>query len=460
MTENVTPAAITQGPRGVWRSWISGYLAAGFISLVTVALVLRLFLASYRYAVNLFFSDDWTYFDVLSTGMPYWKQFLLQHGPHREGIGMVVASYVLKATQWNSRAESFLIAAMISLAALLAIRLKLRLFGSIRFSDVAIPLMFLTLAQWELLAGGPGPSAQTFPLVLLMAYCLAWVQRNQIARWALVLLCNFLLIFTGYGLFIAPVTLGIIAVESYRELRMGNKRQAVVLLTALVLAAATLAVFFIGYRFNPAADCFRFPYGNGAGYVQYIALMFSRFIGIKHHMTLGTAAGLVILATLVITFSRHAIAFYRKGSAQQNSGIITILSTYALLQACAAAVGRICFGMDTSQSSRYMTLLIPGFLALYFHLLSQPLNAMSRRLAMPVLLAAVFAGSIQRNHKELEGVAAARREWKNCYIKTEDVSACTERTETEIYIAVQAKQLYKNLQYLKRNRLNLYASPD
>ena len=119
----------------------------------------------------------------------------MQDGPHREGVGVVLVSYLLKFTSWNSRVDGFAIGTTIVLAALLAIYLKVQLFGTIDFSDVIIPFMFLTLAQWEIFLGGPGPSNRAFPLLLTIVYCLAWLQKSGSLRLVQVLVINFLLIF-------------------------------------------------------------------------------------------------------------------------------------------------------------------------------------------------------------------------------------------------------------------------
>jgi hypothetical protein len=56
----------------------------------------------------------------------------------------------LDLTHWNTRAESLALGAVVFLAMVFAFFLKKRLFGkAISFPDVAIPLIFLTPAQYE-----------------------------------------------------------------------------------------------------------------------------------------------------------------------------------------------------------------------------------------------------------------------------------------------------------------------
>jgi len=222
MAENERPTPVT--PLAYQSSHVHSYARRRYLTIFLVwgsALILsfRLFWCINRYAVNLFISDDWLFYDVLSTKSPWWKTFLMQDGPHREGVGVVLVSYLLKWTSWNSRVDGFTIGIAIVLATVLAIFLKVQLFGTLDYSDAIIPFMFLTLAQWEIFLGGPGPSDQAFPLLLTMAYCLAWIQRNRNLRLALVLVVNFLLIFTGFGLFIGLITILLLALDCYQQAR-------------------------------------------------------------------------------------------------------------------------------------------------------------------------------------------------------------------------------------------------
>jgi len=433
------------------------YLAVLFVWGSMLALSFRLFWCINRYAVNLFVWDDWIFYDVLSAKSRWWKTFVLQDGPHREGVGVLLASFLLKLTSWNSRVNGFTIGIAIVLATVLAIYLKVRVFGTIGFSDVIIPFMFLTLAQWEIFLGGPGPSDSAFPLLLTMAYCLAWIQSNRTLRLAQVLVINFLLIFTGFGLFIGAITVLLLALECYQHARAKDRKNAIISLVALLLATASVAAFFYGYVFSPAADCFRFPDGNPARYLWFVALMFARFMGIKHHLAFASIAGVAVLILLIAFLVSHVAQLWKKGWARPASLVITIVIAYPLLYACATAVGRICFGIEASQSSRYMTLLILAFFGAYFHLLAQR-RSRWQIVFLAVLFTAVFSGSIQRNHKEMEGIAAGRRAWKQCYLKTENVPACNASTNVEIYLPKQERELQRKLQYLKQNRLNLYAT--
>src|SRR5579872_2335509 len=77
------------------------------VALVTVLLGGRLFRLISRYAVNIFFWDEWdnktaTLFQKNSL----WTMFTWQRGWHRLGLGALLEKALDPIFQWNSRSES------------------------------------------------------------------------------------------------------------------------------------------------------------------------------------------------------------------------------------------------------------------------------------------------------------------------------------------------------------------
>jgi hypothetical protein len=433
------------------------YPAALFVSIVAIGLSLRFYWVISKYSVNLFFFDEWDIYAPLFEHARWWQVFFTQHGPHREGVGVVVVSWLLTFAHWNSRVQAFAIGTAIVLAMVLAIGLKVRVFGRLIISDAIIPAMFLGLGQWEVLVSGPGPSAQAIPLLLIMAYCLAWLQECCLLRYALVIVINFLLVYTGYGVFITGITLALLALDVFHHLPAGDVRGATASFLAFTIAAASLASFFYHYVFNPAADCYHFPYRNPAAYPWFMSLMFARFVGIKHGLLFGSVVGIGAVVLVVALMVDHAWLLTRDRPPQRASLVIFILTGYTLIYASAAAVGRVCLGMHAAQSSRNMTLLIPAFLGIYFHLLAKPSGG-KRTLLLAIMFLIVLPSAIQRYHKELEGLSAMKRDWKQCYLEREDIQLCDQATGLQIYPWPEKIRLKEKLAYLKQNALNLYAT--
>ena len=449
----MTLASSLPDSTSIRRPYLQRRYAGLSVWLLASVLVVRFFGVVSRYSVNLFFFDEWDEYAGLFRGWPWWRFFLQEHGPHRQGVGVTVVVWLLRATHWDSRGQAYAIAAAIVLAMLLAIRLKVSLFGALQLSDLIIPIVFLGLGQWEVLLSAPGPSPQAFPLLLLVIYCLCWAQERTWLRYAGVVLLNSLLIFTGYGIFVSVITLSLLVLDCWQK-RM-TRTELLAPLAALLASLLSLASFFYGYVFNPAADCFRFPYPNPVAYPWFMAMMLGRFLGMKHGTVSPGVIGLVVLVVLIAISVRSLWTVLRL--INRAEAIPLILTSYTLIYAAAAAIGRVCMGMEAAQSSRNMTLLIPGFLGIYFHLLGWKPGRMAR-IAMAILLLVLLPGCVQRNHKEIEGFSAMKTAWKNCYLANQNIAYCDAKTHLQLYPNPDAIHLSEKLSYLKAQHLNLYQS--
>ncbi len=429
--------------KGVVHGFSSSVLPALAVWTLSVALGFRLYLIISKYSVNLPFWDQWDFYRPLFDKASLWRLFLWQHGPHREGIGLVLDKFLLDFTHWSTRAEALVIGGLVSVAMLLALHLKRKLFGGgIAFSDVLIPLMFLTPAQWECFTVAPNLS-YAFPLLLIMLYCLAWLQRDALRKYAGVLSLNFVLIYTGFGFFIGLVTLFLLAVDCYQSARGTTKRPFPGCFLALIIAGASLGSFFIDYTWNPTVDCFHFPYRQPLAYLWFMSLMFANFFGARMDLTLASFLGLAFLLFTVVVLAKHARSLWKERPPSSPNLVITILVTYCLLFSFGAAVGRICLGIGAAQTSRYVTLLIPGLLGAYFHLLTRP-RIGNRTTLLVVFFVLLLPGSVQGYRNGLHWYADRKRLWKACYLKNENVEFCDQTTGFKLYWWPQGMHLKTN----------------
>src|SRR5262249_24030138 len=95
-----------------------------------IGIAVRYFQFIANNAVNVLFYDQW---DFLT---PFFENradvitlFRWQHGPHREGLGLIANKVLYPLTGWDTRAEGFMIGGFLAAAMLLALRLKDRLDG-------------------------------------------------------------------------------------------------------------------------------------------------------------------------------------------------------------------------------------------------------------------------------------------------------------------------------------------
>jgi hypothetical protein len=446
------------GAEGSWnignRGWRSGPVLA--VAGVSVVLGTRFFLIIWKYSINVFFFDQWEYLTPFFRHQPSITElFFRQHGPHREGIGLIADKFLYPLTGWNARVDAFIIGGSIFVAMLLGLRLKYKLFGRISYSDVTIPVIFLSLAQYEMLVGASNPAC-ALPLSMMMLYCLALLGRNRLLRYLLVLVLNFLLIYTGYGLFMGAVTVGVFLLECFWSQRRMTSVPFAQPFTGLLVATASLASFLVHYRFSPDVDCFEFPHHHFLQYPRFVALMFAgSAVPRPLHVSLGMALlGAAILLVVGVMLGWHI--FHLLNHAYCDAHLIgAVLLSYPLLFSASASVGRLCLGLQAAFASRYVTLLIPAFLAVYFYLLSQPWRG-KRNLVLTVWALLLLPAAVHKPWEDIRWYSDGKRDWANCYVRTGNIPYCDQAANFWVHPHPEQIGLQEKLDYLKEHQLNLF----
>lgn len=428
------------------------------VILVLVLFVLtawRLLAVVSHYSVNLIFWDQWDFYTPLFRHASLWEIFTWEHSPHREGIGLVLDKFVLEWTHWNSRAEALFMVGVLVAAAALALGLKRKLFGRFEVSDCVIPCLFLTFAQMEVLVGEENPSYSVFPELLLVLYCLAWMIRNKVLRYALVLFLNFLSIYTGFGFFAGIVTIGVLLVDFCRRARAKSKSWSLAA-GALLAAAVSFGSFFYHYRWDPSISC-RIPDAHPVHYAWFVSLLMSYFLGLRA-VVWATVVGVLLAGAALVLLVGHGVRLWRQQQWQPVDLTIVILLSFSSLFAVNAALGRSCLGLpEAAQFSRYMGLLVPAFLAMYFHLLTwQPSRWRTAALAFFVI--ALIPGMVRMpNGYSPQIVSEGKRAWKACILQSGNIGYCDSATGSPAYPNPRRTQMLEKLRYLQTNRLNLYS---
>lgn len=423
------------------------------VTAVALLLASRFFFLIWKYSINVLWWDQWEYLGAFFRGNPgIVELFTWQHGPHREGLGLIPDKFLYPLTHWNVRVDAFMIGVCIFTSMMLALLLKRRLFGPISYSDIAIPFLFLSLNQSETLIGTPNLAYAGLPLLLVMLYCHALLQTNQLLKYVFVLLLNFLLIYTGFGLFMGPVSVGVFALECYRSVRRLTDVPLVQPLTALVIAAVSLGSFFIHYTFSPAVNCFEFPHHALWSYPWFVAILFSRFLIGGRGLLLATAVGVPLaLMAIALTFF-HLQSLFRRRPSPEPHWISLVLLGYSLLFAVDCAIGRVCLGLPVAaQASRYVTLMIPAFLAGYFWLVSLPKSTW-RSAALIVFVISLVPVSLHIS-EEVHWYARVKTTWSKCYLQNENIQYCEQVAGFQIYPSQGPVRpaLGQRLDYLKQH---------
>ena len=406
---------------------------------------------------NILFWDQWDFYTPLFQHQNLWQVFSWQHGPHRQGIGLVVTASLANITRWNSRADAFAAGVIICLALLSALVLKWRLFGSLTYIDVTIPFIFLTLFQYETFVVVPNLSHGVFPVLLVMLYCLGLLLENRSIRYAVILGLNFLLIYTGFGVFMGLLTMLLLAVDAFQN---RHQRGAVILpILAFIVALASNLSFLVSYRFDPAIPDFGFSVSYLPQYPQFTSLMLAAFWGWQSSILgqpMATVAGAAILVTIIAVLFFHGHRLVRRGVySHRVSLVVTVMVSYGLLFCFSTAIGRMPLGLSYAQAPRYLTLMIPVYLALYFHLLTIRVVEL-RRLVLPAYLTMSIVGSLPLGIVDSQALKYYddKVNWKACYLQLEDIAKCNRLTHFQVF--PDHNSLQNKLVYLKEQHLNLF----
>lgn len=254
------------------KSWTGPILVFGI-----VFLTMRLMLMIDVYAVNVLYWDQWDFFEAAFEDASLWETFRWQHGPHRQGIGFVVARGVAQISGWDTRVDAFVSGLWVVLACAGFLWLSRRLLGRWSVADLAIPLLVPTLAQYGVFLHTVNASHAAAPLLLLCGVGLSLTVERALPRTAALLFLNFLLIHTGFGLFAAVPITCLFATE---VLHAGKARRALPI-AALVLSLLVSAAFFAGYTFDPAAPGSSWRSADVGRHAHFVTLMLANVAGVK-----------------------------------------------------------------------------------------------------------------------------------------------------------------------------------
>jgi hypothetical protein len=453
MPETFTSAE-TRGP----RRW----LAPAFVGLAFVGMAAQLYAKIDRYAVNIFFSDQWFTADYLIRDYGVWRSFAAQYGPPSLGVGALLSEAVARATGWDSRAEAFAAATILILVAVAAVYLKWRLFKSLTVWDALIPLICMSLPQIPAHTIVPFLAYSAVPVLLLMLYAVCLTFKDVRLRYGALAVLNFLLVFSCWGIFVGMLTPFLLAYTFSVHAAARDARAKRWAAFAFAASVVPLVVFFYGYRFWPAVECFRFPHYPLRDYFWFFAHLFSYSTGVacgSHSYVWTRGFGTLILLPFVcaLAFTLWRLARRREYDARRLVVAVLILFTFAF--ALNAAVGRVCTGVCAANAERYQTLLTPAWLGLYF--VSASLGDGRRRAGAGLLILAFCFVLPQWRASFFDGLmnsySEVKTKWRACYLETGDAEACDRAAGMSIAAPAKGTDVLERIEYLKQRRLSFYA---
>ena len=129
-----------------------GIASIGLVSSIALSIlvVVRWWYYIDSYSVNILFWDQWDFYNALFDKKNMWELFHMQFGPHRMGVGFIFTKAIASFSGWNTRAEDFAIGGVVCLAMVVALVLRTKLGPRLCWTDIAIPLIFLTPIQYRI----------------------------------------------------------------------------------------------------------------------------------------------------------------------------------------------------------------------------------------------------------------------------------------------------------------------
>lgn len=465
-------------PREKLRSFGIPILLAG----VTIGLALRLLQMVDLYAVDLLFYDQIELYEAFLDDPSAWDLFRYQHGPHRQGLPFLGTWLLARLTDWNARADAFHVLAYVVVATGLALALRRRLSGPFAWTDVAIPLLLLTPAQYGIFVHAPNASHCAGPLVLLLLMGHAFLIRDPRRRVAALVVLDFLAVHTGFAIFAGapvPILLGLAAARDHRAARRGDAAFA---LGGAILCIVWIGVFLVGYTGrNGLAAVENAP--RLAHYPIFVATMFANVLGLKDPGPLPIAVGaLVALAAAALVLRqlprlvarsdrKNELPRKREGEDEraddESSAIATaraevlfLLAAFSLLYCAATAVGRVQFGLSGAQSSRYVPLVAPAFLALVLFATQLERKTLRHLLGGLAVAALVQAGFPMHPLEEgfMKQLAQKKRSWVASYRETGSVEQASRAARLRIDpFRDPRRSTDETFAWLREQRLSFFA---
>jgi hypothetical protein len=432
------------------------------VGVFTLWLVVIRFQLVARNAVNVYNWDQWDFYAPLFRHEGLWAMFSHQHGPHRQGIGFLLTAGLAQLTDYDARGDAFLVLSTIVVACLCAFVLAWRCGATPGLPWVPLPVLFLTLRQYESWLGAANCSHGAMPVLLLVLQSLSWFIRDRRLRLAALAVLTFLSIFTGFALFAGLVTPLLLVREAAGEYRAGRKGDVTLIVVALILIAASWTLFSHGHYQNPASTVeFHWWHQRPWEYLYFVMLLFASALGLTHeHLPLAFAGGGIALLCVLALLVWHGRTIWREGpTAHPIATVIFFLSAFALLYCAGTAVGRVAMSWDGAPyASRYVTLMIPAFVAIYLHLVTQA-AAWWRRSGLVLLVFATAPVALWGTGEDLANcrwLHDGKTRWREVYLATGDFAQAEKTTQTELSFSTYPGNIDRQLEYLRRHNLNLF----
>lgn len=420
-----------------------------------------------RNAVDVPYWDLWDVLGPFFRDEGLWAAFRYQHGPHRQGLGALLFFASNELTDWSLAAPAFENLVLLGAGALLAIELKLALFGRLTLFDALIPAIFFRVSQYSTLVMIPYPAHGVLPLLLVLLSCRALLIRGAGMQLAALGALSFFAAHTGFAMFLPPVLAGatlLTGAAAWRAGRFDAARRSLVLAAVVALCAAPALVGLNAGKFG-GIPCPEPP--GPVDYVAYVVTMLNGSFGFVRRDTVALilGAGVLLLPALLVLAAglRRMVSAVREAASSEalaRHTVVPVLVGFSLLFAAVSAPGRIC-AEGAALSSRYVTLMAPLALGLYFGLCAGQGFERVRRFFLAAMTILVALGALTLSpvdEQVVETTVTGKLRWMDCVRSGSSAAECNRRAQFEVHPSPDGSRIDEKLEYLRRNGLSFFAS--
>ncbi len=416
------------------------------------------FYFTYRFSVNILFSDAWDFHRNFIQVQTVFQQFVSQFGPQRQGLGLVITGWLNDLSGWNSNWVSMGIAVLFFASAVVYLQIKRKLFGNLNPFDLSIVIVVLSLNQFEVLTITPFMSHSAIPALFVSLYCLSFFIKGMLARHAALIIINLNLVFSSFGFFMGTITVIYFTFLLIKSFGNSAKKQAWANLISLMFALTTLLIFFIDYDLGYAKNHTSFLWNEPWQYLFYMSLSYAGLFGLKGVGLLQIIFGLFVLSVLVFILVKALVKII-PSKAVWNKGLISyyviaVLIAYSLIFAVNLSFGRIELGLEYAGSSRYLPYLVPSLIGAYYYL--NTLRISGKMNLIPVFFTFMIIVQLTslRATQDMKAWWEMKSRWKKYYLETENPYMADSLSNFKLH--PDNESILEVLDYLKENRLNMF----
>lgn len=381
-------------------------------------LALRLLFYMHSYSVDLFNNDQWVYLRNIIFPASLTDGYLTTLGPHRLGLGYPLYKAVLEAGNFDNRYISFLVAALAILNAGMFSLLTYRIKGRLLIWDLCIPLTFMGMAAYAVFLNNPNITLHQLVFFFLIGISLLLRSKLSPLKFLLLLIFIPLISFTGNGII---VTASLIALAMLLIFTDPNHR----LWWGAIMLVGMVSIISFSLMAPPAAlDCSAEEFPAGLRLLRFVKGMLLTGLVINYQDSL---LSWILFLVVLMAFGYGLTRFFRKTpfNSAKATRLLPLVYSFAFL--AVALLGRWCYPLYITSSSRYIPHMALAFLGL---LLILPAKGMWRW-AFPAVVSLFLIYGEVKFHIYFEPHVKQWKQdhisWKNCYRQTGDIKTCIEK---------------------------------